>query len=485
MLYQSPNVLSSAEAAHNFPFARDTCIAATLADVKRITLAPLVFVLTALCHAAQPPAPSWRAGIGREIITPAEPLWMTGYAARTHPADGTAQDLWVKALAFEDPSGRRGLLLTLDLCGITRVITDRVAMELEQRYQVPRSAVMTNVSHTHCSPWLEGNLIGLRLFAPEDMQKLQAYRRSLEEKMIRAASAAFDALAPAKLSWGEDLASFAINRRNNTEKDAPRLRETGELRGPIDPRVPVLAVRAANGELRALLVSYACHNTTLSFYQWHGDYAGCAMVELEKRHPGTTVLFAIGCGADQNPNPRGTVEHAEAHGRALADAADRALARPMQKIEGGFTPAFADLTLAIGEKPTEAVLREMREKQQPNREMYQAWSHAVSEQLRAQGDAALRYTYPVQAWKLGPLSWIALGGEVVVDYSLRLRRELGDNVWVFGYCNDVMAYIPSERVLQEGRYEGDTSKYVYGRVGKWAPGLEDKIVGKARELLGR
>jgi hypothetical protein len=456
--------------------------------VKRTALpAPVFlafFMMFSLSHAAEPAA-MWHAGTGREKITPQEPLWMTGYAARTHPADGTAQDLWVKALAFEDPSGNRGVLLTLDLCGITAAITGRVAEELERKYKIPRSGVITNVSHTHCSPWVEGNLIGMRLYSPGDLQKLKNYRAWLEETMIRAASAAVDSLAPAKLSWGEDLASFGFNRRNNTEKDVAKLRATGELKGPTDPRVPVLAVRAPNGDLRALLVSYACHNTTLSFYQWHGDYAGCAQVELEQRHPGATVLFAIGCGADQNPNPRGTIEYAEAHGRALADAADRALARPMQRIEGKFSGVFTEISLPIAGPPPESEIREMREKEQPNKEMYQAWSHAVTEQLRTQGDAALRYTYPIQIWKLGGLSWIALGGEVVVDYSLRLRRELGEGTWVFGYCNDVMAYIPNERVLQEGRYEGNTSKYVYGRVGPWAPGLEDKIVGKARELVGR
>lgn len=449
-----------------------------------LPFAIFIFILTGIGHAAEP-AGTWQAGTGREKITPQEPLWMTGYAARTHPADGTAQDLWVKALAFQDPAGNRGVLLTLDLCGITAAITGRVATELEKKYHIPRSGVITNVSHTHCSPWVEGNLIGMRLYSPGDLQKLKNYRASLEVAMIRAASAAVESLAPAKLSWGEDLASFGFNRRNNTERDVPKLRANGELKGPTDPRVPVLAVRAPNGELRALLVSYACHNTTLSFYQWHGDYAGCAQLELEKRHPGATVLFAIGCGADQNPNPRGTVEYAEAHGLALADAADRALARPMQRIDGKFSGVFTEISLAIAAPPPESEIREMREKEQPNKEMYQAWSHAVSEQLRTQGDAALRYTYPIQVWKLGGLSWVALGGEVVVDYSLRLRHELGEGTWVFGYCNDVMAYIPNERVLQEGRYEGNTSKYVYGRVGPWAPGLEDKIVGKVRELAGR
>ncbi|MEN9813204.1 MAG: hypothetical protein RL479_1890, partial [Verrucomicrobiota bacterium] len=60
-----------------------------------------------------------------------------------------------------------------------------------------------------------------------------------------------------------------------------------------------------------------------------------------------------------------------------------------------------------------------------------------------------------------------------------------DALWVFGYSNDVMAYIPNERVLREGRYEGETSMVPYGQPGPWAPGLEDQIVGAVHDLLGR
>ena len=434
-------------------------------------------------HAA--PAAGWRAGTGREAITPPAGLWMTGYAARTRPADGAAQDLWVKALAIADPAGNRAVLLTLDLCGITREISDHVASELERRHRLPRSAVMTNVSHTHCSPFLGGNLSGLRILPPDGMEKANAYSRVLEQKMIRAAVSALEALAPATLGWSEDAATFGINRRENRDQDVPALRAEGKLKGPFDPRVPVLAVRGAGGDLRALLVSYACHNTTLDFYQWHGDYAGSAQVELEKRHPGATVLFAIGCGADINPSPRRTLALAEQHGRDLADAADRALGKAMQPIDGKLATAFADITLRFAEKPSEEKLREAREKEQPNKGMHQAWAAAVTADLQAKGDRILDYAYPIQAWRLGNLSWIALGGEVVVDYSLRLRRELGENVWVLGYCNDVMAYIPSERVLKEGRYEGDTSMIPYGKPSRWAPGLEEQIVRKAHELVER
>ncbi|MEN9813517.1 MAG: hypothetical protein RL479_2203, partial [Verrucomicrobiota bacterium] len=275
-----------------------------------LTLLVWLLLPSALLRAGA--APGWRAGTGRENITPPAGLWMTGYASRDRPADGKLQDLWVKALAVSDPAGNRGVLLTLDLCGIARETTDRVAAELERRHRLPRAAVMTNVSHTHCAPALEGNLRGL------------AYLQELERKMVQAAESALATLAPAQIGWGVDEATFGFNRRENPEKDVPALRAAGKLKGPFDPRVPVLAVRGADGALRALLVSYACHSTTLGIFQWHGDYGGVAQLELERRHPGATVLFTIGCGADINPAPRRELVHVEAHGRALADAADRA-----------------------------------------------------------------------------------------------------------------------------------------------------------------
>ena len=449
----------------------------------RPALALIAIGGSALAQSA--PVPAWRAGTAREVITPPAGSWMTGYAARNRPTDGTAQELSVKALAVADPADRRGVLLTLDLCGIPRDLTDRVAAELLLRHNLPRSALMVNVSHTHCSPVVEGSLIGIRLLPPDGQAVAAAYRRDLEAKMIRAASQALANLAPAEISWGEDEATFAINRRENLEKDAPALKAAGKLKGPVDPRVPVLAVRDSKGSLIALLVSYACHNTTLSFYQWHGDYAGCAQAELETRHPGATVLFAIGCGADINPNPRGTIELAQSHGQALADAADRALARPMQPVAGNFASALEDITLTFSRQPTPEQIREAKEKVQPNREMHQAWAAAMSEQTRRHGGPVMSHNYPVQVWRLGGLAWAALGGEVVVDYSLRLRGESESPLWVFGYTNDVMAYIPSERVLKEGRYEGETSMIPYGRPGPWTAGLEGKIVSTTHTLLER
>jgi hypothetical protein len=81
--------------------------------------------------------------------------------------------------------------------------------------------------------------------------------------------------------------------------------------------------------------------------------------------------------------------------------------------------------------------------------------------------------------------FVALGGETCVEYSLRVKMELAGSaaVWVAGYSNDVMAYIPSRRVRIEGGYEGESSMRYYSiHPGPWAPTLEEKIIGKVHEL---
>ena len=95
------------------------------------------------------------------------------------------------------------------------------------------------------------------------------------------------------------------------------------------------------------------------------------------------------------------------------------------------------------------------------------------------------YPYPVLAWQLGPdLTFVALGGEVVVDYALRLKQELGPGrTWIAGYTNDVMAYIPSLRVLKEGGYEGGGAMAYYGLPASWGPRVEELIVAAVHEQV--
>ena len=95
----------------------------------------------------------------------------------------------------------------------------------------------------------------------------------------------------------------------------------------MDHKVPVVDIRGAGGKRLAILFGYTCHNTTLGADATHlsGDYAGAAQREIEAKYPGTTALFLLLCGADQNPNPRGKPEQVEAYGQQLAAAVSDAL----------------------------------------------------------------------------------------------------------------------------------------------------------------
>src|SRR5947209_11273133 len=97
-------------------------------------------------------APTWKAGAAKVSITPDQPMWMSGYAARTKPAEGKLHDLWAKALVLEDPDGRRGVLVTMDLVGIPRDLSLAVRDELKEKYALPRESVILSVSHTHTGP---------------------------------------------------------------------------------------------------------------------------------------------------------------------------------------------------------------------------------------------------------------------------------------------------------------------------------------------
>jgi hypothetical protein len=303
--------------------------------------------------------------------------------------------------------------------------------------------------------------------------------------VVDAVVESFDSLAPARLSWANGHATFAVNRRNNPESSVPELRERGVLLGPVDHEVPVLCVRNLDGQISAIVCGYACHCTVLGFYQWSGDYAGFAQLELEANHPGATALFFAGCGADQNPLPRRTVELAAQYGRELASAVDSVLRGAMNPVGTHVKSRLELFDLPFESVPT------------PNELSLQHENGSVYEKRRArllmaQLERTQRiepvYPYPVQLWQFGDgsesLRWIALGGEVTVGYSNRIKRELGGGrTWVAGYANDVMAYIPTRRVWDEGGYEGAGAMVYYGLPTRWANDVEDRIVARVHELV--
>ena len=421
----------------------------------------------------------WKAGVASVVITPDRPIWMAGYAARTEPSRGKLHNLHAKALALEGTDGVRVVIVTTDLIAITRSIGDAVSDVVEQRYGLSRASLLLNASHTHCGPELRPERVGLWELPEEQGAKIGAYVRRLKGKLVDVVGAALADLRPARLTIGQSAAGFAGNRRSPSSGGIVN-RHNSE--GPTDHDVPVLAVSDIDGKLRAVLFGYACHNTTLGIQQFNGDYAGFAQLSVERRHPGVTALFLMGAGGDQNPYPRRTVELCRRHGQVLANAVERSLLGMRTEVDGPLRTAYEETELYFQPLPDRKTL----EAQAHSSNKYVARkARFLRSRLAADGLIDLTYPCPVQVVRLGrEVLLIAIGGELVVDYSRRLKTDhAGPVTWVAGYSNDVFGYLPSRRVLDEGGYEGGGAMVYTPLPGPFDATVEDRVLSAVGRLV--
>lgn len=423
----------------------------------------------------------WQAGIGRREITPRESIWMAGYAARNHPSEGVLHPLWAKSLVLQDRNGVRIALVSLDLIGIDRRLAEAVCQRVRSKTGIPREQIVLNCSHTHTGPVVAGLTPLVYDLNSQQLDVVASYTRTLEDELVAVIEAAVKDLRPATVAFGEGRATFGANRRALRVKPVP-----GQPLppAPVDHGVPVLAIRDKSGAMRAILFGYACHSTTLDIHQISGDYPGFAQTDLEAAHPGATALFLAGCGADINPHPRHEIELARQYGKALATAVDDVLRGGVSNVHGPLHVGFERVDLKLVDAPGKAQIERLLQ----DKNVYQQrLAKYLLAELAAGRSLPTSYPCPVQVIRFGDdLLMAGLGGETCVDYALRLRREFaGRRIWIAGYCNDIFAYVPSERVLQEGGYEGGTAMTYFGLHGPFQPGLENLLIKAVHRLAAK
>ena len=447
---------------------------------------------------------SWKAGVAKINITPDEPLLLSGKRQRKQPATKTLHDLWAKALVLEDPAGNLALLVTLDLVGIGREVSDAVRDALTAKHGIQRRQVALCTSHTHNGPVVGGNLA--LMFALDETQqaRIDQYATELQSKIVKLAGEAFGRLVPCQLAWGNGRATFAVNRITLTNLELEAILKGGSARGPVDHDVPVLSVTDRAGRLQAVVFGYACHPIWLRHFSvWSGDYPGVAQLKIEHAHPGAVAMFWAGCGGDQNPLSAGgrlqraeskhallpasfksaAIDEVEDIGGQLGRAVETVLAGEMTPIVGELAFSYEEIDLPFGTLPT----REQLQRDAASSNEYRArWAQSLLKWTDGGRALPQSYAYPVQVWRLGSdLLFVTLGGEVLVDYALRLKQKFGPNkTWVAGYANDVMGYVPSRRVLLLGGYEAGGAMTYYGLPAPWAPQIEDAIVGCVMRQAG-
>ena len=417
-------------------------------------------------------------GVAQVDITPEGPIRLTGYAAREKSeSKGVIHRLFAKALAFGSDAQGPSILITVDLVGIPGNITLKLAEQLSKKVGIDPAQLSISASHTHGGPEIgilnilqaRGKTFSDSLLSLDELIHISHYRHQLSEKLEQVALAAIDNRKPALLSWGQGQAGFARNRRTSG--------------GPVDPSLPILRVADPDGKLRAVLVNYACHGTTLGgdVNRIHGDWISEAQQRIEANHPGTMAMVAIGCGADANPHPRGKIEHMRAHGEEIAKNVETLLASPLQSLTSPPVGKMKWVKLPFAHVPGIPELIALTS--DSSAKGY--FARLALERIARGHDIQKELHYPVQVWVFGDeLAMINLAGEVVVDYSVRLKNELGaEKLWINGYTNDVPSYIASRRVIREGGYEAESSMYWYDKPSPFVEAVEDIIISAVHELL--
>ncbi|MCZ6675647.1 MAG: neutral/alkaline non-lysosomal ceramidase N-terminal domain-containing protein [Candidatus Poribacteria bacterium] len=414
---------------------------------------------------------TYQVGAAKIDITPDFPVRLSGYGARSTESEDVEQRIWAKALAIRDGDGGPALLMTVENCGVPNAMTEEVAAELKRKAGIARERLVICSTHTHSAPCLSGVLPTLfgQPIPDEHQANIDRYTRELTGKLKEVAFASLADLRPGFLDWGEGRVEFANNRRTPG--------------GATDHALPMLRVTDADGKLRAILVSYACHCTTLGgdFNAVCGDWAGYAQGYIEADCPGAIAMVAIGCAGDANPAPRPGLNFARQHGHAIAAEVNRLLGEGLAAIHAKLSGQVKRIDLPFDTLPPRSEWED-RVKQGGA-----IGYHAQAQLDRLNRGEALPTTlsYPVQTWHFGDeLAIVFLPGEVVVDYSIRLKKECDPTrLWVNAYCNDVPCYIPSRRILKEGGYEGEGAMIYYDRPTRFAPAVEEMIISTVHQLL--
>ncbi len=423
------------------------------------------------------PLPSALIGVASVDITPDTPIRMYGYGSRTAESQGVAGPLRAKALAILSNDGQGpAILLTVD-CGavptnIRQAVYQRVC---EKTRLAPERFVLCN-SHCHSGP----NLDAMESMEGEEREHLARYAEQMTARLVQVIEQALANCQPARLALARGSVTFAANRRVLTEG---KWSGFGAVPGaPVDHELAVLKVTREDGTLLAVLANYACHNTTLrgDFQQIHGDWAACAQQYIEANQPGATALISIGCGADSDPCPHGTVELCKQHGRELADEVEQLLSGPWVPITPSLAARIRDVEIPWRPNPDMNFARQAAEHSYP--------VNTLLGQLDAGAELPPPPTYVIVTWTFADdLAMVFLSHEVVVDYAVRLKQEFdSQRLWITAYANNVDTYIVSPRLIQEGGYEPRNSLSAlatFGQPEKLDPPLLDRIVSTVKEML--
>jgi len=443
----------------------------------------------------------YRVGTAVRDVTPPLHTRLQGHEARKGVSEKVHDPLFVKALSLSDGQ-HRVLVVSSDLVYFPPAFVAEVKEDAQRELGLKPEQVMLTAAHVHTGPFIFADK------PEEELHLLPDYVKGLRRKIIEALREAVEQEEPVTLSWGRaEVDIGVINRRLMTPYGI-------EMRpnpaGPVDREVLVLGARNKAGQLRAVLLNYACHPTTIGtdIYQISADFPGAAQSKLEARFPGAVALFVNGCCGDVRPNlvadgqfRGGNFEDVDRMGTLLADAVAEALAKAKPVAEGVVEGRLEAVELPLNrdlmpdtpdrlEKAAAHHLRRPKRDESVSGAWYTPsdepavieWKAEMAARL-ARGEK-LQASLPmdVQVFSVGDVRLVGLAGEIMVELGTRIKAVPGFRTLVSSCANGVRGYVPTAAALPEGGYEAKS--FLYEKYpAPFDPTMENMLIERTRKLM--
>lgn len=448
------------------------------------------------------------AGAAQVDITPQPGTQIAGDIGRYRPAELTLDPIFARALVLES-EGTRLCLLSLDILATDDEWTERIRHSAAEQYGFDPDAVLVHNTQTHAAPSIGHHIVSRECdLVPPGMEWIRggddAYNPFALERILQAIGQAQEALTPVSLGVGRSVESrVAFNRRfvmrDGTGRCHPGAAVRDEIlycEGPIDPEVGVVCFTGESLQTVAMILHHTCHPVhgypkRYVSAGWPGAWCR-QMAQFDG--PGVVPMVLNGCCGNihhsNHLNPH-HVDDPETAGRNLAETARGVLERLGAMEPTPLAYKSARVGLPREHVPEEA-LKQARDLVQRHPEpMWKddsrtaidwAWCHALRtldmQRIREQEP---EYDYLIQAFRIGDLAMLGLGGEPFVESQLRIKRESPAAFTFVGHMSTgFVGYLPTPEAIANGGYEAEWHTL--------APEALDIVteasIGLLRELFG-
>ncbi|TMV52996.1 hypothetical protein FE783_02080 [Paenibacillus mesophilus] len=420
-------------------------------------------------------------GTAKVDITPQRPIPLAGYGHRKGPFLGINRRLYARVNVFEQHDGvekRRVLIAQGDIIWWGSERMARIRETLAERFGIGPSDLILSAQHTHGGPQTSTEFCDVLGLPDAD------YLDSLDQSLFRGVETAIANLEPITIERGKGDCRIGINRRKIV---GGAMTMAPNPDGLLDTDVNVIRFRKEDGTAKAVFVHYTCHPTTTNTNYVTSEYPGVAAERLEATFGrGTVVSFLQGCTGNIRPALHrddkfysGTEEEVAKSGRLLANEVERVLDGTMEELAAlPVSGRRIVVQLPFQTLPTEAEIDERIAK-----------GGALAEwgmKLRSNPEK-LRSHIPFELTRIklaDGLSFLAMDGEVVLEYGDYAKELSGDRTLAMGYSNGMIGYVPTASQIAEGGYEGKDSSVYFALPAPFAPETET-IIRKAIEQLIR